>query len=376
MSDKKILETIFKNVDANLLTEEVQEETAKLINETVEAKVEAKTLELKEQYENKEKELKESIDSEKERIKKEQEENERVLIEEAENHKKDLEQNVIEETKKYKTRVESELAEESTKYRQDVEKMVLEEAKEFKAKQDAALVEEVKKFREEMIGKVSDYIEAQLSESIPTELMEAAAKLEVYEPLVEAVQSAFASNYIKLDSTSYSLIKEARDENQALKNEVQDKLKNEIKLKNELKKVREDMKIESLTEGLTAKQKSRAVKLLEGVDYEDLETKFEAVRDVIIEDSSAKKSETPVKDSKKVLKESKKKASKENKKEQKTDKKDDEDDLIVQHQVKKVLKESDAKKEFLKESDSKLPNGANPQMEQWKGKLNKSLNRS
>lgn len=370
----KVLESILKNSDSKLLTEEQKKEAEQLITEAINLKVEEKVKVIKESYEAKEKELKESYDDKQQELKETAEANERVLIEEAEKHKKELEQTVIEETQAYKTRVETELAEESEKYRSEVEAMVLEEAKELKARQDAALVEEVQKFRNELIDKVSDYIEAQLSESIPTELMEAAAKLDVYQPLVEAVQNAFSANYIKLDTTQYMLIKEARDEIKTLKDEIQSKAKEEIRLKKELKNVKINEKIKSLTEGLTAKQKGRAIKLLEGVSYEDLDTRFDKIRDIVIDEDTPKKEEKPVAKSKEV----KKQALSESKNPVAKEKTDDEDDEIIKHQVKKVITETQIK-EVIKESEKKddvVPENANPKMTSWAQKLDKQRNRS
>lgn len=365
----KMVESLLKNIPANLLTEEVQKEVETQINEAVDARVEAKLEVAKEELTAKETELTESFALKESELKAELAENERVLVEEAEKFKSELELAVIEETKSYKDRIESELAEETATYRSEVEAMVLEEAKELKARQDVALVEEVKKFREEMVEKVSDYIEAQLSEAIPTEMMEAAAQLEVYKPLVESMQQAFASNFIKLDSSSYNLIKEARDENEALKNEIQALTKSEIKLKKDMKNVERNMKVESITEGLTAKQKSRATKLLEGVDLEDIETRFETIRDVVIEESVAApaKTEAPAKKVE-VLEESEAKVTK-------TKVVDEAESEVVQHQVKAVIKESVAKEEVAPKKNA-LPENASPMMEGWQKKLNKVRNRS
>jgi len=361
----KMLDAIFKNVDSKLLTEDVKKEVETLLTEAIDVKVDAKIQELKESYDAKTVELTESFAKKEQEIKEKAAADERVLIEEAEKHKKELEQAVIEETKSYKERTEKELAEEATKYREEVESMVLQEAKELKARQDAALVEEVKKFREEMIDKVSDYIEAQLSESIPTELMEAAAKLEVYQPLVESIQNAFSANYIKLDGTSYKLIKEARDEIQNLKGEIQNKAKEEIKLKKQLKNVERNIKIENLTEGLTAKQKGRAVKLLEGVELESLDAKFGQIRDVLIE--SDKPAEVPSEKKVEKLDESKKTPE---------PVKDEIEAEIVKHQVKKVLSETQVKEVINESKTPTQPEGSNRNMSSWKNRLNRQITRN
>lgn len=370
---EKMVESILKNLPSELLTEEVKSEVSQLLEEAVSARVDAKLEVLKEEFETKEKELTESYALKEAELKEEMEKNERVLVEEAEKHKAELEEITIEETKQFKDRVTKEYAEESSEYRAEVEAMVLEEAKALKERQDAALVEEVKKFRQEMVEKVSDYLEAQLEQAIPEELMEAAAKLEVYEPLVEAVQAAFAGNFIKLDTTSYSLIKEARDEIATLKNQVQDYAKKEVHLKKEMKKVERNMKIEGLTEGLTAKQKSRAIKLLEGVEVDNLESRFETIRDVIIESEEVHTKKTAPKPEANVEKLEESKSTKTEANDDKTV--DDSDSEIVKHQVKKVIKEATARKEVA-EPKKTLPENANPLMESWAAKVQARKNRN
>ena len=367
----KMFETIFKNVDATLLTEDVKSEVEQLITEAIEDKVKARTLELKESYDTKEKELKESYDTKEKDLASKMEENERVLMEEAQKYKAEVEEAAITETKLFKERKDAELAEEATRYLKDVEAMVLEEAKNLKANTDAALVEEVKKFRSELIEKVSDYMEAQLQESIPAELMEAAAKLEVYQPLVESIQNAFSANFIKFDTTSYKMLKEAHDQIESLKSEVQQKTKDEINLKKEMKNVKRNMKVENLTEGLTTKQKSRAIKLLEGVELEELDTRFERIRDVLIEDATS-----TIPQHKKVAESKQVQKLEESSQVETKTTTDSVDDEIVKHQVRKVIKESEVKQILNENKQPTKTQMTRPEISAWQNKLNKQRNRS
>jgi hypothetical protein len=281
---KSTLEALFEGLGKGEVNDELKGKLTTLINETVDARVGAKEKLLTEEVEALKTKLLTEAEELKTKLLTEAENNEKVLVEQAEKYKKELEEAVIEETVKYKAKVEKERDEELTKYRAEIEAMVLEEAKNFKETQDAALVEEVKKFKAGMVDKVSDYLEAKLTETVPAEIMESAAKLKVLEPLVQGVMESFSKNFVKLDTTSFKLIKEAKEQIDVLEKQVQEKAKAEIALKKEIREVQKNMKVKSLTEGLTQAQKEKAVKLLEGVEVEELEGRWAKIRDIVIED--------------------------------------------------------------------------------------------
>lgn len=334
------LEALFEGLEKGAMTEDLKSKLSTLINETVDARVSAKETLLKEEVESLKKKLTEDTEALKTKLLTEAESNEKVLIEQAEKYKKELEEAVIEETVKYKEKVEKERDEEIAKYRSEIEEMVLKEAQDFKTKQDAALVEEVKKFKAGMVDKVSDYLDAKLQEAIPAEIMEAATKLAVLEPLVQNIMESFSKNFVKLDTTSYKLIKEAKDQIVKLEAQLQEKAKSEVALKKEMREVQRNVKIKSLTEGLTQSQKEKAVKLLEGVEVEELEGRFSKIRDIIIESekSVVKPVAQPVKKVEK-LEEQKKEVTPA----PAVSATPVADQAVINHQVTKVLNESEVK---------------------------------
>lgn len=281
---KNILDILLEGTDyKDVLTKEQKEKISGLINETVDTRVAAKEKLLAEEFSTKEKTLKESIDAEKAKLAAETAENEKVLVEQAETFKKQLEETVLKQAADYKTEVETKLAEKASTYRKEIETLVFNEAKEYKTKQDAALVEEVQKFKGELIERVSDYLEAKLQSAIPTEIMEAASKLSVYQPLVESVMGSFSKHFIKLDDTSYALIKESRDAIAKLNAELQSAKKEVIAVSKQKREVEKQVKIGKIMEGLTEAQRSKAQKLLESVDVEELEAHFAKIRDIVLE---------------------------------------------------------------------------------------------
>lgn len=336
-TEKTTLEALLEGVNTGVLTEETKLQLGKLINETVEIRVKAKETLLTEEVDKlKAKLLTEAEDLQK-RLLTEAEENEKVLVEQAEKYKKELEETLAEETIKFKESYEKTTEESLKAHKDELESMVLTEAKEFKTKQDAVLVEEVKKFKADMIDKVSDFLETKITEAIPAEIMESATKVAVLEPLVGALMEGFSKNFIKLDTTSYKLIKGANDRISTLETELQAKSKEEIKLKKEIKEVNRNMKIKSLTEGFNADQKEKAVKLLEGVEVEEMDSRFSKIRDIIIE-SSVKPQSVPVTKPVEVITESKTVVAKTEPKTTPIA-----DKAVIDHQMKRILAESESK---------------------------------
>lgn len=366
MTEKIDLQKIFEGLDKGLLNEDTQTKLSSLINETVEARVSAKEKLLTEEIEK----AKKALEDDKATFIKEKTENEKVLVEQAEKYKKELEETVIEETVKYKTKIDTEKAEEIEKFKKEAEEVLLAEAKDFKTKQDAVLVEEVKNFKAELVEKVSDYLQAKLSQDlIPAEIMESATKMAVLEPLVSGIMETFSKNYVKIDTTSFKLLSEAKEKISSLESAIEEKTKAAIKIQKEKKDVERQMKLNALTEGLTKVQKEKAVKLLEGVELEQLDSRFIKIRDIIIESNTvqtkpvAKPIAQPVKVEK--IEESVKKV--EAKPIVEKAEKTEEEKAVLEHQVKKILSESEVK-EITTGKQPEAPS----QISKWASKLQKT----
>lgn len=351
MSDKINLEALFEGMDKAVLSEDAQKKIESLINETVDVRVAAKEKLLQEELSK----VKADLETEKKKISEEAAANEKVLVEQAERFKKSLEEAVIEESTKFKESFTKAKEAEVEEQKKQLQEMVLAEAKSFKEKQDAVLVEEVKNFKAELIEKVSDYLEAKLTEAVPAEIMESATKLAVLEPLVTGIMESFSKNFVKLDTTSYKLIKESRDEIAKLESQIQEKAKLEVNLKKEKRELERNLKVARLTEGLTQVQKEKAVKLLEGVEFEKLEDHYKKIGDIITES----KVEAPKAEVEKLQESAKPEAKVE------APKTTIADQEAIKHQVKKVLSES-----VIKEETGKAPQkGANKTIQTWASKV-------
>lgn len=375
MAEKTTLEALLEGVNTGTLSDETKQKLASLINETVDVRFKAKEKLLNEEVEALKTKLTTEAEETKTNLLKEAEENEKVLIEEAEKYKKELEETVLEETVKFKETLEKQKSDELSKMKAEMEAITLEEAKIYKDKQDAALVEEVKKFKGDLIDKVSDYMETKLTSAIPSETLNLAAKVNVLEPLVGAIMEGFSKNFIKLDTTSYTLIKEAKNKIAHLEATLQEKSKAEVKLEKEIREVRKDMKVKSLTEGMTQAQKEKAVKLLENVELDDMDAHFAKIRDIIVE--STVKPAAPVakptapttpKAAEKIVESAQPVAKVEVAVKATTP---IADKAVIDHQVKKVLSEGEVKEITTGKASNaeKVPEGANSEINKWASKV-------
>lgn len=272
-----------------------------------------------------------------------------ILFEEIENYKGETLKVVEQTATEYRAQVEQmveQVAEEyrvgMDKYRASLETVMSEEASNFRKQQEAALAKDVKAYREDLLEKLDKYLESQLTDAIPSEVMEAAVKAKAYEGLVQGMVEAFQKNYIKLDSTGYEALKDAKKENESLAENFNAKVKESVTLTAKVRELEKEVKITKLTEGMTQTQKQRARKLLESATATDVERKFDAVKDFIIKES--------VKQTAPVVTESK----------------------AHQPQQKQVVTEAAQKQiQVIEEAVSSAANGGNDQMTSWKKGLDR-----
>jgi hypothetical protein len=193
---------------------------------------------------------------------------------------------VLKETaKEYRTMLETEALEAAGEYKTFVESTAQEAAAEFKKLRQEADAQTLTKFKTDLIEKADQYMQAELTKTIPKNIFEAAAKAAALEPLVEGMIHIIEKHGISVDKTGFETLKAAREENVKLSDSFNAKAQENVKLGVRVKELEKKVKLTSLTEGMTQAQKSKAVKLLESCSVEELETKFKTIKDIIITES-------------------------------------------------------------------------------------------
>jgi regulator of replication initiation timing len=232
------------------LTEEHTKEISTKLDKLVETRVESK---VKFQTEVIEAETKEKYDS---------------LLEEA--------------TQKFETGVKT-IEEETTKLAKTYKEKLEVQVKEMSTKLTEAKEKELSTFKEEIVEKLDKYLALELGKKIPETYVESVAQVSVLQPIVEGFKKTFEDNFVKLDSENLGLIRDAKEEIVSVREDHAKIVNENMTLNSELKSLKRSLKISEVCEGLTDTQSERAVKLLESYDTEELEERYESIKDLIIE---------------------------------------------------------------------------------------------
>jgi len=195
-----------------------------------------------------------------------------------------------EATNKYSTNLK--LVEESAFSKCKAHKEKIEEEVKIAVKQIKEQKEkEVAQHKKVMTEKLDKYLNYELAKRIPDTYVEEAAKSAIYEPMVTGFKKIMEENGINLNEENFGIVRNAREEITKIREELAEAVKENMEIVSENHDMKRSMKFSEVCNGLTPDQCERASKLLEGCDADELETKFHAIRDYIIESVDEKKEE-------------------------------------------------------------------------------------
>lgn len=146
--------------------------------------------------------------------------------------------------------------------------------------------EEVTKFKDSLVEKIDSFLESELETLIPEDLIEAKAKLEVYEPIVEGFKETIAKFGIQIESEGHQLLKDAKEEIESLTEDVNTKTKEHMELEEAAGKLLAKVTLMEKCEGLTTEQKEKIGIIFAGKSVDEINEKFDNIRDLIINDKA------------------------------------------------------------------------------------------
>ena len=159
---------------------------------------------------------------------------------------------------------------------------------------------EVEAYKESLVEKISAYLDSEMDKLIPEEAIEAVAKLEIYEPLVEGFKGAISKYGIEIDSEGHGLLKEAKTEIEKLREAYDVATRKNVELTTEMEKINSTVTLMEKCDGLTEDQKKKMVVIFKGKSEDEINERFDEVRDMVIE-STTKTEDTKGKDVKPVV---------------------------------------------------------------------------
>lgn len=144
----------------------------------------------------------------------------------------------------------------------------------------------VEAHKEALTEKLSSYLESELGNLIPDALIEAQAKVEAYEPIVEKVKDVFKGYGVELDSDAHAVLKEAKVEIIGLKDSYDALVSEKLELETKTKELLAKFVLKEKCDGLTEEQAEKIGVVFKGSSVEEIEEKFDSVVDLIITESS------------------------------------------------------------------------------------------
>lgn len=197
-------------------------------------------------------------------------------------------------------RVEAKLAIETEKIEDEAIAIIKEKVDETeeKAADESAkiIVEKIKKNDEETVkeigeitDKLSDFIEVELPKRLPKDYTQLCAESAILKPMVEKFKDVFNEHYIHLEPKTVDILSDAKKKISEKDETIAKLHESNITLEVKNKEMQKETKIDKVCDGLTDTQKKLAKKLLMKEEVEDIESKFENIRDDIVKETVGKK---------------------------------------------------------------------------------------
>lgn len=134
-------------------------------------------------------------------------------------------------------------------------------------------------YKEEITSKFSNFVDDILDEElvIPQNVLEYAKLGEEYKPLIESFKVKLAIDEDVLDKEVKNILKEAKDEIIKLTTEKDELVSEKLNLELENEKIVNENYLLTKCDGLTPKQKTKIMSILEGASKEEIDKKFDVL---------------------------------------------------------------------------------------------------
>lgn len=138
-------------------------------------------------------------------------------------------------------------------------------------------------YKEDVTSKFSNFVDSILEEEmvIPEKIVKYARLGELYEDLIDQFKVRLAIDEGLLDAEVKSMLKEAKEEIQNLRGQVNEATGTKLQLEKDAKEMATHIFLRKKCDGLTESQKTSVMSILEGASKDDIEKKFDVVLESI-----------------------------------------------------------------------------------------------
>ena len=137
----------------------------------------------------------------------------------------------------------------------------------FEEKYKERFGQDLDDLEESLLTNLDKWLEMTISEKISPKLIQKQAVNETYEPIINAIKSAFEDQYVALDTTGSAKLREAKAEAAELRESLKKQVESGMRLSDKLDAAQKRALIAEKTRGLSSSQVSRVNKMFESKDY-------------------------------------------------------------------------------------------------------------
>lgn len=263
--DTKKIEDILKSISNDILTEELKGEIAKSFNAAVDEKVKSQS---------------------------------QLLIE------NELSKMDDEHSQKLQTLIDAIDTDHTSKFKVVIQK--IDEAHTAKLKQviekyETELKQGAEKLRNELVAKVSNYLDLYLTETIPANQLKEAVENIRARKMIDEIKKIVAIDPEFISENFKEALKDGHDTIEKLREDMNAKIKESVDLNQQLINTKAQLLMEQKTHDLPENKKKFVIKLLEGKKPEEIEANFKFVLEMY-DREEAEKVETVAEEAKKTAK--------------------------------------------------------------------------
>lgn len=134
---------------------------------------------------------------------------------------------------------------------------------------DESMDKNVKEMTESIVNKIDEYMDHVVTEWIKENevAIESSLRTNLVEEFISKLHDLFVENYIDVPEDKVDVLEAIIDENEALKEQLNDQLNETIEKENTIKALNKVINVDKLSEGLTLVQKTQLKKLTESTDF-------------------------------------------------------------------------------------------------------------
>ena len=146
--------------------------------------------------------------------------------------------------------------------------------------------EDLETLENNIVEKLDQYLELEISEKISDDLINKVALNETYEPIIKGIQDLFESKYVALDSEGSKMLKDLSLKVESLEDKLATKINENIELDALCEKAAVKTIISEKTVDLTPTQRQKVVMFFEGKDFDSIHKNIDSYVEMISEEVS------------------------------------------------------------------------------------------